>query len=447
MSERAGFKTKFGLIAAIGGSVVGLGNIWRFPYMTGEYGGAAFILVYILICLLISVPIMISEMTIGRLGQSDVVNSFRNISGKRKWGSLGFICILSSFVLLSFYCVLGGWSLHFVKESILNNFSGLSSGGIETAFNGFVNTGWEPVVWTAVFVIVTAVIVVMGIEKGIEKYNKVFMPMIILILLGMFIYSFSMSGFKDAISFLFTPDFSKITPFVVLQALGQSFFSLSIGMGTLITYGSYIKKRENIGRTAVTISMTDMGVAVLSGLAIFPAVFSMGISPTEGPNLVFITLPSVFNQMSIGYFISIIFFSLLFVAAVTSSISLLEVIITYMQDEFKMRRKYAVSILLVMLFISCSLSAVSQVDGSKVVVAGMPLFDFFNNASGIVLMPLGGLITVIFAGWVMTKREFNNEVTNDGKIKIAALGVIRFLVKFVIPIFIVALFLNMLNVI
>ncbi len=447
MENRSVFKTKFGLIAAIGGSVVGLGNIWRFPYLAGEYGGAAFILIYILICLFISIPIMIAEMSIGREGRSDVINSFRNISKKKAWGYPGYISILSAFILLSFYSILGGWALHFLKESLCTNLIGLDSNEITSVFQIFINSAWQPIIWTFIFLIATAFIVLNGIEKGIEKYNKIFMPLIVLILLGIFLYSTTMSGFKAGITFLFKPDFSKITGKAWLEALGQSFFSLSIGMGTLITYGSYIKRKANIGKLAVTISATDMTVAILSGLAIFPAVFSMDISPTSGPSLVFITLPSVFNQMGeAGFLISVIFYILLFVAAITSSVSMLEVVVTYLKDEFNIKRKTAIAILLAMLFLSSSLCALSQVEGSKILVAGKPLFDFFNDFSGNILMPISGLVSVIFIGWVISKRTFKNQITNNGALQVRIFHVLYFLLKFVIPIVIIILFLNFLNI-
>ncbi len=447
MSERGGFRSKFGLIAAIGGSVVGLGNIWRFPYLAGENGGAAFILIYLGICLFISVPVMISELSIGRRGGSDVVGSFRKLGGSRWWSSAGYVGVLASFFMLSFYCVIGGWSLHFVKESLLGKLAGLNSGEIEFALDRFVNSGWEPIVWTIIFVCASTFIALRGIEKGIERYNKIFMPMIVIILLGMFIYSTSMKGFGDAISFLFNPDFSKVTPRVVLDALGQSFFSLSLGMGTMITYGSYVNKQRNLGRLSVTISAADMLIAILSGLAIFPAVFSMGINPTSGPELVFVTLPSVFNQMGLGFILSIIFFFLLFFAAVTSSVSLVEVIVTYLKDNYRFSRLKAIITLSLILFISCSFSSLSQMEGTTLTIAGVTVFDFFSNASSNLLMPIGGTISVIFAGWVMSKKLLKEELTNSNTIKIQIYGALLFLIRFVAPLFIIILFLNLLGII
>lgn len=434
MENRGGFKSKFGLIAAVGGSVVGLGNIWRFPYLAGENGGAAFILTYVIICFLISVPIMISEFSIGRAGRSNAVNSFRKVAPGTKWEFVGLLGVVTSFVMLSFYCVVAGWSLEFIKVSLMDGFAGSDTVQIKEGLDDFINSGWRPMMWTVIFIIVTCAVVFAGIEKGIERYSKIMMPMIILILFGMFLYSFTMDGFQEGIAFILKPDFSKITPMVVLQALGQSFFSLSLGMGAMITYGSYIKKETNLSKLAATISLTDMGVAVLSGLAIFPAVFSMGISPTSGPDLVFITLPGVFNQMPGGYFISIMFFSLLFMAAITSSVSMVEVVTAYLKEEFKIKRYYGIIITGVVTLFTGSLSALSQVEGSNLRIGDRNLFDFFDMLSGTYLLPIGGLLTVIFVGWFLKPEIFRNEVTSAGRYKVRTLPMTRFLVKFIAPV-------------
>lgn len=447
MSKRGGFKSRFGLIAAVGGSVVGLGNIWRFPYLAGENGGAAFILVYIIICFLISVPIMISELSIGRAGQSNAVNSFRKIAPGTKWEYAGLLGVIASVVMISFYSVVAGWSLEFLKESFFNGFADRSSVDIREGLTSFINSGWRPVMWTVVFIITTCIVVLSGIEKGIERYSKIMMPLIVLILLGMFFYSFTMSGFQEGVSFLLKPDFSKITPSVILQALGQSFFSLSLGMGAMITYGSYVKKETNLGKLASTVSLMDMSVAILSGLAIFPAVFSMGINPTSGPDLVFITLPGVFNQMPGGYFISIVFFFLLFMAAITSSVSMVEVITAYMKEEFKIKRRWGIFITACIALCTGTLSALSQVEGSRLKIFGMNFFDFFDNLSATYLLPIGGFLTVIFVGWFLNKDVFKKEVTSNGRYEAKALPVIRFLIKFVAPVVIILLFLNLMGVI
>lgn len=446
MDNRGGFKSKFGLIAAVGGSVVGLGNIWRFPYLAGENGGAAFIFVYIVICFLITVPLMISEFVIGRSAKTDVVNAFRRLTGGRRWEIVGYVAIISSFVMVSFYSVIGGWSLDFIKEAVLGNFTGKSSSEINIWFDSFVNSGTMPVIWSVSFIVLSCIIVIGGIEKGIEKFSKMMMPLIIFILFGLFIYSISMKGFGDAISFLFKPDFSKITPKVVLLALGQSFFSLSIGMGTMITYGSYIKDKVNLGKLSSTIAITDTSVAILSGLAIFPAVFTMGISPTSGPDLVFITLPSIFAQMPFGYFVSIIFFILLFVAAVTSSISLIEVLVTYLRDEFELKRSSAVIITCCTVSVVSSFITLSLVQDSAFTIGGMSLFDIADKATGVFLLPFGGMLAALFIGWYYGRDKFADHITNNYTVKLkeSIINILYFIIKFVAPIVIGLLFISLL---
>ena len=340
--KRGSFASRFGTIAAVGGSVIGLGNIWRFPYVAGENGGAAFILIYLTISFLISIPIMLSEFSLGRSTKRNSMRAFSKLAPGTKWKWVGYMGILCAFIILSFYCVIAGWSLEFLKESVLNRFHDRTPEQVAAAFDGFVASGWRPIAWTLVFIAASAFIVYSGIEKGIERYNKILMPMLFLLLFGMALNALTLDGARQGIDFLLKPDFSKITGTTVLEALGQSFFSMSLGMGCMITYGSYLRKNENMFRIGAMVSLSDITVAVLSGLAIFPAVFSFGISPTSGPELVFLTLPNVFARMSGGYVISVVFFVLLFLAAITSSVSLLEVIIAYLSEEMRITRSKAI---------------------------------------------------------------------------------------------------------
>ena len=298
--KRGSFASRFGTIAAVGGSVIGLGNIWRFPYVAGENGGAAFILIYLTISFLISIPIMLSEFSLGRSTKRNSMRAFSKLAPGTKWKWVGYMGILCAFIILSFYCVIAGWSLEFLKESVLNRFHDRTPEQVAAAFDGFVASGWRPIAWTLVFIAASAFIVYSGIEKGIERYNKILMPMLFLLLFGMALNALTLDGARQGIDFLLKPDFSKITGTTVLEALGQSFFSMSLGMGCMITYGSYLRKNENMFRIGAMVSLSDITVAVLSGLAIFPAVFSFGISPTSGPELVFLTLPNVFARMSGG---------------------------------------------------------------------------------------------------------------------------------------------------
>lgn len=444
-NKRAKFGSRFGVIAAVGGSVVGLGNIWRFPYLCGENGGAAFLIVYIAISFMIAIPIMLSEFAIGRSSRSNPMHAYSSLSKKRSWGLAGLLGIATSIVILSFYSVIAGWALEFLRESIADNFGGSSPEAIKSNLNTFINSGWRPLVWTLVFVIATGAVVLGGVEKGIERINKILMPLLFLILIGLVINSTTLSGFSDGVSFLFSPDFSKINGTVILKALGQAFFSLSLGMGSMIIYGSYIKRQERTMKLAATVSVTDVTVAVLSGLAIFPAVFSFGINPTSGPELIFLTLPNVFQQIPGGYFVSIIFFFLVFIAAITSSVSMMEVLTSYISEEMKIKRWVSTLMSVSLIFILGSLCALSQMDNSPLTIGGKSLFDVFDNFSATIMLPLGGLLSVIFCGWVMDKMVYKNELTNHGSYGLKLYPVIRFIVKFIAPVVISLLFMSLLG--
>lgn len=445
MKQRSTFGSRFGAIAVVGGSVVGLGNIWKFPYMAGENGGGAFILIYIAICFLIAVPVMLSEFAIGRSTQKNALGAVKALTRKRGWHSIGYLSILAATVILPFYCLISGWSIEFLKEALLNNFAGQSAAAIEARFGAFTATGWKPIALTLGFLAVCAVIVGLGIEKGIERYSKILMPMLLLILIGLSIYSATLDGFRQGVDFIFKPDFSKVSGGMVLKALGQSFFSMSIGMGAMITYGSYIKRSENMNRIAGTVAVGDVVVALLAGLAIFPAVFSYGISPTSGPDLVFITLPTLFGQMPGGYIVGVVFFILLIFAAMTSVFSLYEVIVAYISEEFRVTRKAASTVTFFLIGALAALCALSQMPGSRLRVGGMDIFGLFDYASANFILPIGGILITVFAGWVMNKNTFRNELTNNGTHGNTLYHIVRFMVRFIIPAAIALMFLNLIG--
>lgn len=422
---------------------MGLGNIWRFPYIAGENGGAAFILVYVVLSFLIAVPIMLSEFAIGRRAQRGVLGAYNRLAPRSAWQGAGYLGVLSSLVILSFYAVIAGWALKFLQLSLFNGFSAHSSEQISGMFHAFVATGWQPLAWTLLFIAVTALIVLLGVEKGIERINKVLMPMIVLILIGLALNGFTLEGAREGISFLLRPDFSKIDGHVLLQAMGQSFFSLSLGMGTMITYGSYIPRQADMFTLAGTVAISDVIVAVLSGLAIFPAVFSFGISPTSGPELVFITLPNLFVRMTGGYFLSVVFFFLLFMAAVTSSVSLMEVMAVYISEELRLRRRTATAIAALVVSGTASLCLFSQMPDSQLRVLGGNIFDLFNDMSSNVMLPLGGLLTVLFAGWFVPDAVFRNEITSGGRYGPRLYPQLRFIVRYIAPVVIVMLFFSL----
>ncbi|PKP53304.1 MAG: sodium-dependent transporter [Bacteroidetes bacterium HGW-Bacteroidetes-1] len=440
--SRENFGSRIGVIAAAAGSAIGLGNIWRFPYVAGENGGGAFLLIYIGFIILIGAPVMLSEFVIGRKSQRNPVGAFRVLAPKTKWPLVGYIGIAAAFTILAFYTTVAGWTLEYLYLSIVNGFSGQNKSELQNLFGEFAASGYSPLIWQLVFMLLTALIVFKGVKDGIEKYTKILMPLLLIIIIGLCIRSLTLPGASEGLIFLFKPDFSKINGNVVLQALGQSFFSLSIGMGTLITYGSYISKKDNLGSTAVSVSIADTLIAILAGVAIFPAVFAFGIAPEAGPGLVFITLPMIFSQITGGQFFEIIFFILLVIAALTSTISVLEVVVAYLTEELNMSRKKATilasgSIAVLGLFCTLSMGPMPELS-----IAGMNLFDILEKTSANIFLPLGGLFIVLFVGWKLSKEQVIDEISNNNLLKVRFKYVFLFIVRFIAPIAISLVFLN-----
>ncbi|MEG1649357.1 MAG: sodium-dependent transporter [Rikenellaceae bacterium] len=440
--KRGSFNSNFGAIAAAAGSAIGLGNIWRFPYVVGENGGAAFIIVYILIIALIGLPLIMTEFALGRSTHKNVFGTFRLLAPKTKWYLVGIIGIVGSLIILSFYSVIAGWTLAFLEFSITDSFSGVDPAQIALNFKSFVNGGVEPVLYMVLFIILTAIIVCLGVEKGIERYNKILMPILCLILIILSINSFTLSGLNEGLSFLFKPDFSKIDGSVVLSALGQAFFSMSIGMGCLMTYGSYLRKEDNIFRTAGYVAISDMTIAILAGIAIFPAVFTYGIEPGSGPDLVFITLPNIFAQMTGGYIFSIMFFILLAVAAITSSVSLMEVVVAYLCEEFKMKRITTVLIATLLAIAIGTLCAVSQMETSTIKIAGQNIFNLLDNFTSSYMLTISGFLIVLYAGWFMSKTKLREEIIANSSFVAKNYGTFLFLIRFIAPTAIIFVFLS-----
>lgn len=440
--SRDGFGSKLGIIAAAAGSAVGLGNIYRFPCELGNNGGGAFLLVYLLIVLCLGVPVMLSEFVIGRRTQKNPIGAFKALRPKSAWPVLGYMGVACALVIMAFYSTVAGWTLEYTVKAIGNQFQGKSLETIENEFTAFHNVGWKNILWQGIFIFLTGFVVFRGVANGIEKYSKVLMPLLVVILLVLAVRSVTLPGGTDGLVFLFKPDFSKITGSVLISALGQAFFSLSMGMGVLITYGSYIKKDDNMATTALSVTLSDTLVAVLAGVVIFPAAFSFGVQPTAGMGLVFNTLPMIFNQMAGGYYFCIIFFVLLAVAALTSTISLLEVIVAYLVEEVHLSRRWStvlasVACLAVGVFASLSLK-----DGSSIAIGGKSFFDCLDFLSSNILLPLGALLIVIFVGWILGKTAFFNEITNEGKLKLSLKGVIYVIIKFVAPLAIAVIFIS-----
>ncbi len=442
LSVRDSFSSKLGVIAAAAGSAIGLGNIWRFPYVTGENGGAAFLVVYIIFMLMIGVPVMLSELVIGRRSQRNAFGAFRFLKPGQPWYLIGLMGIAAAFMILAFYSTIAGWTLEYLYRSVLNGFAGKSTSELQETFNTFQTSGLMPVFWQMVFMFLTAFIVWKGVKNGIEKYAKILMPLLLLIILVISVRSLTLPGAMQGLTFLFKPDFSKIDANVILVALGQAFFSLSIGMGTIITYGSYISKKDNLTNTALAVSGADTIIAILAGVAIFPAVFAFGIQPDAGPGLVFITLPNIFQQMAGGYFWSLIFFILLAVAALTSTISVLEVVVAYFSEELNMTRKKATVIATLSISVLGVFCTLSQGPMNYLRIFRNNLFDDLEYLSANVMLPLGGLLIVIFVGWFMGSANVKTEISNEGTLKARFFEVLMFILKFVAPIAIALVFLN-----
>ncbi|MFP4488771.1 MAG: sodium-dependent transporter, partial [Bacteroidales bacterium] len=332
------FSSKLGVVAAAAGSAVGLGNIWRFPYVAGESGGGAFLLIYLGFIFAIGFPVMLAELTIGRRAQRNALGSFKKLAPGKPWYLIGLMGIVAAFMILAFYSTIAGWTLEYLVQAFTNGFAGKSSEQLRESFEVFQSGSYRPVIWQLVFMFLTAFIIYKGVRHGIEKYTKILMPVLVVLIIVICIRSLTLDGAKEGMAFLFKPDFSKITWPVILNALGQAAFSLSIGMGTLITYGSYIKKETNLPSTALQVTAADTTIAILAGVMIFPAVFAFNIDPAEGSGLVFIVLPNIFEQMPGGYIFSILFFTLLSIAALTSTVSVLEVVVAYFSEELNMSR-------------------------------------------------------------------------------------------------------------
>lgn len=440
--QRDTFSSKFGIIAAAAGSAIGLGNIWKFPYVTGIYGGSAFIIVYLLCIAVIGFPVMYSEFIIGRKGQRNAIGAFKKIAPGTPWFLTGWMGVASAFMILSFYGVVAGWTLDYIVKSVGNKFVGMTPDAIGGVFGGFISGTWMPLMWQVIFMVITGWIVIAGVKDGIEKYAKFLMPLLLVLIIILDIRAVTLPGAGAGLSFLFKPDFSKITGESILVALGHAFFSLSLGMGTMITYGSYISKKENLGTTAIQVTIADTLIALLAGLAIFPAVFAFGIEPGVGPGLVFVTLPNVFQMMPGGYIFSILFFVLLAVAALTSSISILEVVVAYFVEDLRLSRKKATAIATVAITLVGVLCSLSMGVMSDVKFFGLNFFDLMDWTSANLLLPVGGLLITAFVAWYMGKENAKQEASNEGEIEIPYFGLFIFLAKFIAPIAIAIVFLN-----
>ncbi|MDE6066421.1 MAG: sodium-dependent transporter [Duncaniella sp.] len=445
--SRAQFATRLGVIATTVGSAVGLGNIWRFPYETGVHGGAAFLLLDLFFIFIIGVPVVCAEFIIGRHTGSNIRGAFRMLAPRQAWGWVSYIGITASVLILSFYSVVAGWTMHYTVKSVAGFSDNTSTEALHAQFDSFASGNIRPMLWTLAFLAINYLILSRGVQKGIERMSNILMPILFAILLMFTVNSLLMPGAKEGLMFLFSPDFSAITPSVVLGAMGQAFFSLSLGLGCLITYSSYFKSDTPLLRTALITAGLDTFVAILAGMIIFPAVFTFGQQPEAGPKLVFEVLPSIFADMAGGVVWSTLFFLLLFLASLTSTISMAEITIAYLCEEFRMTRRGATALSIGVAMILGSLCALSFGVLGDMKVFGLTLFNLFDYTSSNILLPIGGMIISLFVGWKLDRSVVISELSaGGGRATKLATRIVIFCLRWLAPVCIAMVFIFGLNI-
>lgn len=439
-SERPKFTSKFGVIAATVGSAVGLGNIWRFPYEAGVHGGGTFLLINLLCVLMIGIPVVCAEFLMGRSSRRNIFGAMHDLApkGGRWWRFAGFIGVLSGVLILSFYSVVSGWTLEYLFQSVTG---AATEEGRADSHSIFVNftTGWRCLVWTLVLLAINTAIVSRGVKKGIEKVSNWLMPMLFVILIVMAVNSILLPGAHTGLEFLFKPDFSKLDGGTILSALGQSFFSLSIGLGTLTVYGSYFPSDTRILRSASIMAYLDTAVAIIAGVIIFPAVFSFGMEPAAGPQLVFEVLPDIFSRMTGGAIWSTLFFLLLLIASLTSTISLSETGIAFCQEHWKVTRGKAVAMTMGFVTFFAIFCALSFGPLADMKICGLTVFDLFDYVTSNIFLPVGGMLVSIFVGWIIDRKTVDHQLSPTPRFM---RKLVVFLLRYICPLAILAVFVN-----
>ena len=449
--ERVNFGSKLGMVLATAGSAVGLGNVWRFPYMTGQNGGAVFIMVYIGCVVLLGLPCMMSEFIIGRHGAANTGRAYGKMGAHSLWRLVGCMSVLTGFLITGYYAVVSGWCLQYIFSSAFGELNGNPT-YITEYFKDFSSAPLQPVIWTVAILAMTHFVIIHGVRSGIERASKIMMPLLFILLLVVVVGSCMLPGAGKGIEFLFRPDFSKLDSNMFLAAMGQSFYSLSIGMGCICTFASYFSRQANLMKSAVNIVLIDSLIAILAGLMIFPAAFSVGISPDSGPALIFITLPNVFREAFasmpiVGYIMSVLFYMLLALAALTSTISMHEIGTAFFHEELHCSRHIGATIETVVCCIIAILCALSCGAYKGLSIAGRTLLDFCDFLTAQILMPVGALATCLLIGWFVPKRIVRDEFTNRGTTWVKVYGIFLFIVRFVCPVCIIAVFLHQAGVV
>ena len=445
-SER--FSTGIGVLMATLGSAVGLGNIWKFPYLTGSNGGAAFLIVYIICTILVGFPILVAEHMLGRKGRGDAVSTFENVAPKSSWWVIGASGILAAFLIMAFYTEVAGWVFAYVFKSFGSGLLSTDPEVTSSIFASLVGNPIQSLIWQWIVLAVVGAIIMLGVAKGIEGTTKRLLPILALLLIIIGIRSITLPGAGQGLSFLFKPDFSKITAPVILTAMGLAFFKLSIGMGCMLTYGSYYSDDQNIPKNAARVVAADLTVSILAGIAIFPAVFSFGFEPAAGTQLLFITIPSVFASMPLGGVFMVAFFLLTAFAAIGAMISLVEVVVAFLVNRTKLGRKKSTLITVVSMAVVGSLAALSNSTMANVTVFGKTFFDLYDYVSSNILLPVGGLMIAIFTTWVWGWPRFKTALSNDGVLaNEGILKVVYNILKFVSPVLVAIILLTGLNIV
>lgn len=428
--KRDQFTSRIGFILASAGSAIGLGNIWRFPYMAGMNGGGAFVFVYLIFAIFIAMALLITEFVIGRHGKANAVESYRKLSPRFAW--VGYLGVVTSFLLLAFYSVVGGWTIRYAVQACLGRFGGITPDAAGGFFGSFISGISSPILYLLLFMGATSFIIAHGISAGIERYSKILMPILFVLLLVLVGRSVTLPGAQEGLTWFLKPDFSKITLGVIVAALAQSFFSLSVGLSSMITYASYLNKDENLAQSAFWVALCDTGIAVMAGLVIFPAVFAFHMEPSAGPGLVFITLPAVFGAMPSGTLFAAAFFILLIIAALTSSINMMEVTVTFFTEKFNADRKKVASLYGITCFVVAIPASLSFGAWKHITFLGKTFFDCYDYFVSNISLSLTALMCSILVGWVWKKGAVD-ELSNGGKIKNAYIPFWYGTVKYVAP--------------
>ncbi|MBL4938066.1 sodium-dependent transporter [Clostridium sp. YIM B02515] len=449
--KREIFSTGLAVFFATLGSAVGLGNIWKFPYVVGSNGGGAFLLIYFICVIFVGIPVMVCELYIGRKTRNNAVGTFKKLKPGSAWKGIGGMGVVTAFLIMFFYSDVSGWVYSYVFKSITGQLNGVTPDIAKAVFEKTSSGLTLPILWQGIVFIVVAAILIAGVKNGIERITKTLLPILFILIIICNIRAFTLSGAGDGLKFLYSVDFTKVNGGVILAALGLAFFKLSLGMGTMITYGSYFTEDNNLLHTPLKVALSDIAVSLLAGMAIFPVVFTFKMEPSSGPGLLFTTIPLVFSKLPLGNLLLVFFFILTAIAATTAMISLVEVPVAYFSEEKGMKRTNAVIFTVIIMFVIGTLATLSVNPSSfvgNIQILGYGFFDLFDKVSSNILMPIGGLLTAIFIGYFIRKDDLKNELMNNGTLSnTVKFDLFYFIMRYISPILLIIVFLSGLGII